>query len=66
MKLSCRMLETLRAAALLHDVGKIGVPDAILTKTRSLNADEFGQIKRHPETGLDILGHVASWPTSAR
>jgi putative nucleotidyltransferase with HDIG domain len=59
MRLSAPMLETLRAAALLHDVGKIGVPDAILTKPGPLTPEEFEVIRRHPETGLEILGHVS-------
>ena len=59
MKLAPRMVETLRAAALLHDVGKIGVPDAILTKPGPLTEKEFEVIKRHPEIALEILGHVS-------
>ena len=59
MKLHAPMLETLRAAALLHDVGKIGVPDAILTKPGPLTPEEFAIIRRHPETSLEILGHVS-------
>lgn len=59
MKLHARMLETLRAAALLHDVGKIGVPDAILTKPGPLTEEEFDVIRRHPVTALEILGHVS-------
>lgn len=54
-----RMIETLRAAALLHDVGKIGVPDAILTKPGPLTDKEFNIIKRHPETALEILSPVS-------
>lgn len=59
MGLPSSLLRTLRAAAALHDVGKIGVPDAILTKTGPLTDDEFAVVKRHPETGLEILGHVS-------
>ncbi len=58
MHLPVRVIETLRAAALLHDVGKIGVPDAILTKPGPLSNEEFNIIKRHPETALEILSHV--------
>lgn len=50
---------SLRQAALLHDVGKIGVPDAILTKPGPLTAEEFEAIKRHPQIALDILGHLS-------
>jgi HD-GYP domain-containing protein (c-di-GMP phosphodiesterase class II)/DNA-binding response OmpR family regulator len=59
MGLPAGLIKTLRAAATLHDVGKIGVPDAILTKTGPLTDDEFAVVKRHPETGLEILGHVS-------
>ncbi len=59
MRLPVRMVENLRAAALLHDVGKIGVPDAILTKPGPLTNEEFNVIKRHPETALEILSHVS-------
>ncbi len=59
LQLPQRMIQTLRAAALLHDIGKIGVPDAILTKPGPLTEEEFTIIKRHPETALEILGHVS-------
>jgi diguanylate cyclase (GGDEF)-like protein len=48
-------LERLRLAGLLHDVGKIGVPDAILQKTGSLAADELDEIRRHVRIGHGIL-----------
>jgi diguanylate cyclase (GGDEF)-like protein/PAS domain S-box-containing protein len=47
--------DELEIAALLHDVGKIGVPDEILLKTTKLNADEFAQVERHRHIGGDIL-----------
>lgn len=53
------MLDTLRAASLLHDVGKIGVPDAILTKPGPLTEDEFKTIQRHPVTALEILSSIS-------
>ncbi len=59
MGFSPRMIKTVRAAALLHDVGKIGVPDAILTKPGPLTDEEFNIIKRHPETALEILSPVS-------
>jgi HD-GYP domain-containing protein (c-di-GMP phosphodiesterase class II) len=43
---------------LLHDVGKVGVPDAILFKKSSLSEGEFALIKRHPVIGSDILRDV--------
>ena len=51
-------LEILRLGALLHDIGKIGVSDAILRKTGPLTPEEFEQIKRHPGLGARILRQV--------
>ncbi|MCY0869570.1 MAG: HD domain-containing protein, partial [Firmicutes bacterium] len=48
----------LRRSALLHDIGKIGVRDAVLLKDGKLTEDEFAQIKRHPELGEAILLQV--------
>ncbi|MHB1006040.1 MAG: HD-GYP domain-containing protein [Chloroflexota bacterium] len=55
MGLSAAQLETLRRSALLHDLGKIGVPDATLRKPRPLDRAEWQQIRLHPETGYQIL-----------
>ena len=51
--------ETVRVSALLHDIGKIGVPDRILTKPGKLTDDEFEYIRQHPALGADILAHIA-------
>jgi len=45
-------------AGLLHDVGKIGVPEAVLQKTGKLTNEEFDQIKKHPEIGARILRDI--------
>lgn len=42
----------------LHDIGKIGIPENILNKKSSLSEEEWRQIKRHPEIGEDILRHI--------
>jgi putative nucleotidyltransferase with HDIG domain len=55
MKLSGTDLETLRLGALLHDIGKIGISDAVLRKPSKLTPDEFEQIKLHPTLGARIL-----------
>jgi HD-GYP domain-containing protein (c-di-GMP phosphodiesterase class II) len=48
-------LEALASGALLHDVGKIGIPDRILQKSGRLTEDEYAEIKRHPVLGVSIL-----------
>jgi putative nucleotidyltransferase with HDIG domain len=55
MRLSDADIETLRLGALLHDIGKIGVSDAVLRKPTKLTQDEFEQIKLHPTLGARIL-----------
>jgi len=47
--------ETIFHAAPLHDIGKIGIPDHILTKTGKLTEEEFEVMKQHPEIGYKIL-----------
>lgn len=55
-------LELMRIGALLHDVGKIGVSDAVLLKPARLTEDEFVEMKAHPEIGVRILsGAVDRW-----
>lgn len=49
-------LERLRLAGLLHDIGKVGIPDAILDKAGQLADDEWEEIRRAPEMGARILG----------
>jgi HD-GYP domain-containing protein (c-di-GMP phosphodiesterase class II) len=51
--------ERLRIAGLVHDVGKIGVPENVLLKAGKLTDEEFAHIKRHPETGYEILKGVS-------
>ena len=51
-------VQNLHYIALLHDIGKIGVPDAILNKPARLNNDEFDIIKKHPVIGNDILKDI--------
>ncbi len=52
-------LATIRRGALLHDIGKIGVPDAILHKPSPLNEDEWVVMRRHPVFGERILRGIA-------
>jgi len=55
MGLSAKEIETIREACELHDLGKIGIEDTILSKPFSLTAQEWEQIKRHPAIGAQIL-----------
>jgi HD domain len=49
---------TLARAGLLHDIGKLGIPDAILHKHGGLNASEWKVMRTHPEIGVSILGRA--------
>ncbi len=51
-----RFKDSLQLAALLHDIGKIGVPEKILRKPGPLTKDEWGEIKKHPDFGANIMG----------
>lgn len=53
--LSAKQIETIREACELHDLGKIGIEDSILTKPSGLTSEEWEQIKRHPAIGAQIL-----------
>jgi diguanylate cyclase (GGDEF)-like protein/putative nucleotidyltransferase with HDIG domain len=52
-------IEALRAAALLHDIGKLAVPEQIINKPGKLTAEEFEKMKVHPLVGAEILDRVA-------
>lgn len=53
--LDAEEVERIRISGLVHDVGKIGVPEAVLCKTGRLTDEEFDQIKKHPRIGFNIL-----------
>ena len=59
LKLSAEEQDALRAAALLHDIGKLAVPDHIINKPGRLTPEEFEKMKIHPIVGADILERVA-------
>src|SRR5262249_46374396 len=48
-------VERIRLAGILHDIGKIGVPDSILCKPGPLTSEEMEQMRRHPELGARML-----------
>jgi len=50
--------EQLRLAAVLHDIGKIGIKDSVLLKEGRLDPEEVALMREHPLVGADILGHV--------
>jgi len=53
-------IERIRAAALLHDIGKIGVSDRLLKKSAALTPDEWDLIRTHPDLGVSIIKHIDS------
>ncbi len=55
MRYADRELELLKLGALLHDVGKLAVPDAILLKTESLTDEEWATLREHPWRGANLL-----------
>lgn len=58
MGLSHKMISEIQIAALIHDIGKIGIEDSILNKPGKLDEAEFEQIKKHPEIGGKIIEEV--------
>ncbi len=56
---------TIYMMGLLHDVGKIGIPDAVINKPAKLNDEEFELIKTHPVLGAKILGAIKEMPALA-
>ena len=59
---SSAQLSNIYMMALLHDVGKIGVPDAVINKPDRLTDEEFDLIKKHPVIGAQILNNIKEMP----
>ncbi len=59
-------LDILTFAGRLHDIGKIGIRDAILLKPGRLTDEEFEKIKEHPDIGADIVGQLGLWDREAQ
>lgn len=65
MKLPMVAVEGAYLAGIIHDIGKISVPAEVLSKPGALLEEEFSLIKRHPQTGYDILKTITFlWPIS--
>jgi HD-GYP domain-containing protein (c-di-GMP phosphodiesterase class II) len=59
--MSAGQVETIRLAARVHDLGKIGVPDAVLLKEGRLTESEWEHMRRHPEYGYEILSRFPEY-----
>ena len=57
--------ESIYYAALLHDIGKIGIPNAIINKSGKLTTEEYETVKTHPAIGSEILKSISSMPEIA-
>jgi HD-GYP domain-containing protein (c-di-GMP phosphodiesterase class II) len=64
MKLPEHMIETVYKGGLLHDIGKIGIPENILLKPGPLTEEEYSIIKRHPIIGYNMIKHVSNFKDS--
>src|SRR5947199_393988 len=58
-------LQNLEVAALLHDIGKMGIPDAILRKPAKLDPEEYALMKKHPEYGWAVLRMLPGFERAA-
>ncbi|MDD3777511.1 MAG: HD-GYP domain-containing protein [Actinomycetota bacterium] len=63
--LSPEALEDLKTAAMLHDIGKVGIPEQILNKPSALNKKEFDKIKQHPVKGALLIANIPKLKKSA-
>ncbi|MFC0471823.1 HD-GYP domain-containing protein [Halalkalibacter kiskunsagensis] len=61
MKICRSKREALYLGGLLHDIGKIGIPESVLTKPEKLSTEEFEVIKLHPVIGYDMIKHIVSF-----
>lgn len=63
LKLNREIKNLLMISALVHDIGKVGIPDVILKKASMLSAEEYAEMKLHPTIGANIISHL---PNSQR
>jgi len=64
MKLPKKKCEHIQLAGKLHDIGKIGIPEHILSKPGKLTDDEFELIKKHPAYGYNMVKHIISFQST--
>ena len=64
--LSSSRLRTLATGALVHDIGKLSVPDSILKKPGPLDSDEYELVKHHPEWGAKLIEEIGGFSESVR
>ena len=65
MNLSSRRINGLSMAGMIHDIGKIAVPEAVLSKPSKLTESEFNIIKTHPQVGYEIVKDIEfPWPVA--
>lgn len=58
LRLNREIRRLLLVSALCHDIGKVGIPDAILKKASMLSAEEYAEMKLHPTIGAEIISHM--------
>ncbi len=61
LSLPAEEAEALHLAGLLHDLGKVGTPDAVLGKDTVLNEDDWEYIRQHPGKGAEVLSHLVAY-----
>jgi putative nucleotidyltransferase with HDIG domain len=61
LELPEHVADALHLAGLLHDLGKVGVPDAVLRKTTVLDDEDWASIREHPEKGAEVLSHLVAY-----
>lgn len=60
LNLPAEQVALISAAAILHDIGKVGIPDNVLNKIEKLSNEEWDLLKQHPRLSATIVGHVPS------
>ncbi|MCP8615363.1 HD-GYP domain-containing protein [Salirhabdus salicampi] len=64
LRLTDELCKVIHIGGLLHDIGKIGIPEYVLNKTGKLSKEEYEIIKRHPTLGYEMIKHIDSFNES--